>query len=290
VCHEEPLPPSEKDPRQRWQRYDPLISIALAKSPQNRFHNAAAFREAVLSAFAKPVSETISEETIIAARVPVPPRGAIGGTTVALGSAIPGRTAANGAAASTAPTNPSNPPSSLAPPTGWDPTVLAQLETELASHIGVVARAMVRKFARQTNDVSRLIELLAAELDAKDRQAFLAATPARAMAGMASTAGSRGGTAAAGPRTATHATHATRATGPTAAPGSLGGGTLQALTPEHVEKAAALLGAQMGPIAKVLAKRAAAQARDRTTFHAQLAAHIEDMDERARFLRAVAKL
>jgi serine/threonine-protein kinase len=68
ICHQEPPAPSAVDPGKGWERYDALLAQALAKNPDQRFASAAAFREAVLRAYAAPVSAAVSEETIIAAQ------------------------------------------------------------------------------------------------------------------------------------------------------------------------------------------------------------------------------
>jgi serine/threonine-protein kinase len=59
------------------------------------------------------------------------------------------------------------------------------------------------------------------------------------------------------------------------------------LAPEYVARAAQLLAVHVGPIAKVLAKRAAQPGSSPEEFVAVLAAHLSDDRERARFLRAL---
>jgi serine/threonine protein kinase len=67
ICHVEPPLPSEAEPDRGWERYNAVITRALAKQPEARFQTAAEFRAAILEAYAKPVAATVSEETIIAA-------------------------------------------------------------------------------------------------------------------------------------------------------------------------------------------------------------------------------
>src|SRR5262249_16376525 len=71
VCYHDPSPPSEADPARRWAKYDPIVSRAIAKAPENRFDSAGDFRASILAEYARPVSESISESTII--RHPVRP-------------------------------------------------------------------------------------------------------------------------------------------------------------------------------------------------------------------------
>jgi serine/threonine-protein kinase len=52
-----------------------------------------------------------------------------------------------------------------------------------------------------------------------------------------------------------------------------------------VEKAASRLAPYVGPIAKVMAKKAAAQASDLRAFYRQLAENLPDAGERTEFLR-----
>jgi len=66
ICHVEPPLPSEAEPDRGWERYNAVITRALAKQPEDRFQTAAEFRAAILEAYAKPVAPAVSEETIIA--------------------------------------------------------------------------------------------------------------------------------------------------------------------------------------------------------------------------------
>jgi osmotically-inducible protein OsmY len=72
VCYESPARPAEVSPGRDLERYDAVVSRALSKTPQDRYASAAAFRAAILEAYAEPVSPTISEETILSE----PPRAA----------------------------------------------------------------------------------------------------------------------------------------------------------------------------------------------------------------------
>ncbi len=251
ICHEEPVPASKKDPARCWPHYDLLLATALAKKPERRFHSAAAFREAVLSAFARPVSNAISEETVIS-QVTRPMVGS---------EVVSARTASGATVPSTAP------PPTTAAPSQWDASLLTQVETQLARYMGPVAKVMVRRAARDSTELAQLVETLAAELPtASDRQAFSGAVLGR------------GTVAATGVAARTTGTPAGAAT------------ALPAVTPEYAERATKLLTTHLGPIARVVVKRAGAQARDRGSFDALLAASVEDESSRAAFMQALARL
>src|SRR5262249_24767155 len=65
TCHTEPMRPSLAEPGKGWERYDPVLSKALAKKPEDRYQTADAFRAAVLAAHDAPAAAAVSEETII---------------------------------------------------------------------------------------------------------------------------------------------------------------------------------------------------------------------------------
>ncbi|HJW10720.1 MAG TPA: serine/threonine-protein kinase, partial [Albitalea sp.] len=132
VCYHDPEPPSAVNPLHRWPRYDAVVARALAKSPANRFQSAAAFRSALLAEYAHPVSNTISEATIISNVVR--PIGVDPGTP-------------------SAPKTPSSYPSSTPPPSGWSVPVLAGIEVEMARFVGPVAKVLVRRAAREHKDI-----------------------------------------------------------------------------------------------------------------------------------------
>jgi serine/threonine-protein kinase len=141
---------------------------------------------------------------------------------------------------------------------------LKQIEQQLARLVGPVAKVIVRRGASATTDISRLYRMLAENLASPDeRSAFLAGR--QKLQGIA-------------PRDA----EATAAQQPAPATGL----TVQ-LTAAAIEEATRKLTAYVGPIAKVVAKRAAAQATSRNHFHQLLAENLTDPKERARFLRDV---
>jgi serine/threonine-protein kinase len=247
VCHENPPPPSQvaHDPAIA-PTYDAIVARAISKSPEQRYRGAAQFRSALLDAHAAPVSAALSEETIIT-------------ETVATMRVEP-----------TNPLSPSNAPipttgRSTAPPAGWDPALLRQIEGHFARFVGPVAKVLVRRTGRQTLDVDDLYAQLGASLEgAEERKAFLATRSA--LTGLAPSAPP--------PRRPTHS----GATRPPEDP---------PLTPESIDAAQRRLTAHMGPIAKVLVKRAAAQTSSSQRFYQILAESLPE-PERKRFLEELA--
>jgi serine/threonine-protein kinase len=136
---------------------------------------------------------------------------------------------------------------------------LQALETLLAPYVGPVARILVRKAAKTTTDGLALVRALAASIASeRDGEAF------------AGTALERIG---ARPRSEAEPERSS----PSIAP--------KPIEPVDVEKAASRLAPFVGPIAKIMAKKAAAQASDLRTFYRQLAENLPDAGERTEFLK-----
>ncbi|HSB49697.1 MAG TPA: serine/threonine-protein kinase [Burkholderiales bacterium] len=265
ICHEQPALPSEADPGRCTTQFDAVAMKALAKKPEERYQNGHAFREAILAAHAAPVSAAVSEETIINEVIrpsghldlSQPSQSPHASSPSSLSHPTPSLTSGSTP-------DPSNPAAKTIPPPGWDPAVLRQIEQQLARLVGPVAKVMVRRGATATTDVGRLYRMLADQLaKPEERTAFLAGR--ERLKGIA-------------PREseATSAQERAPATGLT-----------MQLTPAAIEDATRKLSAYMGPIAKVVAKRAAAQSSSRRHFHTLLAESITDPKERARFLKDV---
>jgi serine/threonine-protein kinase len=249
VCHENPPPPSQVacDPAAP-PTYDAIIARAISKSPEQRYQSAAQFRSALLEAHAAPVRGTLSEETILTEVV----------STLRVEPTNP-------LSASSAPV--STTARTTAPPPGWDPVLLRQIENHFARFVGPVAKVLVRRTGRQTLDVDELYAQLASTLDGTDdRNAFLATR--RTLTGVAPSTSP--------PRAPTHS-GATRPPVAEDAP----------LTQERIDAAQRRLLAHMGPIARVLVKRAAAQSSSCQHFYALLAESLPE-DERGRFLQELA--
>jgi len=256
VCHENPPPPSMAEPGRCSEQFDAVVMMALAKKPEERFQDARAFREAVLAAHAAPASPALSEETIL--NEPTRP-------SAAMEPSLPSQPS-RPAPSQPPPSTPGTPPPTgpTAPPPGWEAPALKQIEQQLMRFAGPVGKVLVRRGAMQTTDVDKLFRMLAENLtNPEERSAFLAGRPQVA----AGAAPSEPGTAAAAQPAGT--------------------GLTVALTAEAIEQATKLLAGYLGPIAKVVAKKAAAQAGSRRHFHMLLAESLVNAAERTKFLHDV---
>jgi serine/threonine-protein kinase len=134
-------------------------------------------------------------------------------------------------------------------PTGWDTAALAQVERELAEHVGPVARVIVRRAARGLTTLAAVRQAVASSIaDFEARERFLARDAAPRTSATASTTATK--------------FQATRIDGqaPSGVPMREG----------DVDKAAAALLPSLGPIARVVAKRCAATSETREQFVARV--------------------
>ncbi|HXW73918.1 MAG TPA: protein kinase [Steroidobacteraceae bacterium] len=298
VCYETPVPPSVAGRLATLQPFDGVVMRALAREPGERFTTAAQFLAALKVAHGQFSGPGGSDETIIRPRVSASaasrpstkdPASQPPASQPAAGQPAAGQPAASQPRASQpqasqpqasqpqASQQPaSQPPASQPPSTstltasGWDMDELARLEKRLAQFVGPVAKVMVRRAASSNNDIVAMTLWLAGKIQGPaDRDEFLkgagvSPTPAKHPARRSSD----------------------QETIPPGAPVTPAR-TARPLTPDDVNRAAQLLAVRVGPIAPVLAKRAAKPGCSREQFIATLAAYLTDDGERARFLAAL---
>jgi serine/threonine-protein kinase len=249
VCYHDPVPPSTVDPSRRWPKYDAIVARALEKKPENRYQSAAAFRAAILAEYAEPLNSTLSDATIITATK----RPAF------IDSGTPSQPK------STPPVSAGG--TSTPPPTGWSAPVLAGVEIELARFLGPVARVLVRRAARNHKAIDPLTLVLVESLERpEDREAFVRAVTGNSLASLRA-------------RAPSGADNTPLPVTPTPGP---------PLTAEELEYATKLLTRYIGPIARVVAKRAAATGVSRREFLNLVAQSLESDAQRERFLREAA--
>lgn len=253
VVNEPPVPPSTLESAPHGPRFDEVVARALAKDPRERFPNASAFRDALAGAFGQPVPGAVSPASVFA--LPMPTEYA---PTERIASAPP--------------------PTTAAPPTHWDPAVLAEVEHALARHLGPLAAVLVRRAAKDCHDLPTLQARLAEQITSQPaREAFLAGTR-----GSTTGAPRTGGSAGSG--------NTTRVTNPL--PPGVGGTFAGAVLPVNealMDQAQKLLALHVGPIARVVVRRAAERTRQREGFFSLLVDAVPDA-ARERLLADLHKL
>ena len=146
------------------------------------------------------------------------------------------------------------------PPTGWDAALLKQIGQQLTRYLGPVAKVLVKRSAETTTELGALYSLLAEELgSAQDKKDFLAGKdrlegvpPAKQQSATDKQVGVTG-----------------------------------LLTPKEIDQATRQLVTYLGPIARIVVKKAAAEVTSRKQFYSMLAEHLRSESDRERFLRDV---
>jgi serine/threonine-protein kinase len=264
VVNDMPLPPSAAEGALHGDRFDRAVATALAKDPSERYASAAAFRNAVSAALGQPVPPTVSQDAVHA--LPMP-------TEYAPTERI-------------APLHPTG-----SAPTHWDPAVLAQVEATLARHVGPLAGVLVRRASRLCHDLPALQAALAEQItNVSARDAFLGSRSGTS-AGTGSNASGTGGAAGtAGSRTSGTNFQGSGARAPAPAPATFGSMTMGApVSDALLEQAHRLLAMQLGPIARVVVKRAAERTRQRQPLFALLAEAVPEA-ARAKLLSELSRL
>jgi eukaryotic-like serine/threonine-protein kinase len=149
----------------------------------------------------------------------------------------------------------------------FDDTTLSTIERRLALHLGPIARHLVRNAARQSTSVDTLCQNLARAIeDTNERERFLAEMRRALLA--------HGDSAATGEIARSHVTTGRR--------------TLPAVSipREEIDRLERALIKQIGPIARLLVKRAASRGGSENELWEQLAKHIENPADRESFLMA----
>jgi len=155
----------------------------------------------------------------------------------------------------------SEPGVTTVPPPGWDLEVLRQIDEQLARYLGPVAKVIVRRGAKSTKELDTLYALLAESLSTEaEKKQF--------QAGRAQLIGVP-------PAQSDSADEATVGSGSGDSP----------VNPAEVEYATKLIVPQLGPIARLVVKRAAAQASNRREFLRLVGEHLSNDAEREQFAR-----
>jgi serine/threonine-protein kinase len=164
----------------------------------------------------------------------------------------PARSAAPVPLPSSNPGSDANAPTSVPVPTGWDESQLADLEKILMQQIGPVGKVLVRRAARGYTDLAEVRDQVALGIVDRDlRERFVAASAPLVGHAPAPAPQQRG------PRQFAE-------TQPVA------GHENEPLRADDPDKAAAVMAASLGPIARVLAKRSASRSSTREQFVADI--------------------
>jgi serine/threonine-protein kinase len=234
------------------------VATALAKDPSERYASAAAFRNAVSAALGQPVPPAVSQEAVYA--LPMPTEYAPTERIAPLH--------ATGSA-----------------PTHWDPAVLAQVEATLARHVGPLAGVLVRRASRLCHDLPALQAALAEQItNVGAREAFLGSRSGAA----GGTGGATGGSA--GSRASGTNFQGSGARAPAPAPSTYGSMAMGApVSDALLEQVQRLMATHLGPIARVVVKRAADRTRQRQPLFALLAEAVPEA-ARAKLLSELSRL
>jgi len=142
---------------------------------------------------------------------------------------------------------------------------LEAIEVKLQQHIGPLSRVLVRRMASQATDVATLTDMLSRFIDSEPaRHAFLSSTQTL------------------NNRTTRHGS----SSGTTVISGPPPVSATSTLDPERVAHVETRLVAHLGPIARVLVRKAAVRARNETELCELLAGELSDPAERTAFLNA----
>jgi len=159
----------------------------------------------------------------------------------------------------------------------WDDTILQTVERQLAEYVGPMAKIIVRKAAAKTVDTAELYALASASIDnAEDRQKFV-----EAISGVPHPEPSA--------RTGTQKISVRK--GQTAPPQSRSRTGTQPLVPmpldqDFVDQTTQRLAVYLGPVARVVARKAAQKAGTQQEFVQLVAEHL-GAQERGAFLREI---
>jgi serine/threonine-protein kinase len=257
ILNEHPAPPSQLLPA-LGTGYDSILARAMAKAPAERIQSARAFLDALAA-----VGQVDDDRTVLAA--------GLGAFRAAPQSSSPATGTGTGSG------------SGIATMTPWKLEAVPELETILSRQIGPMAKLLLKKAAAKAEGVDELCELLLPHIPSElgrmqFQQSVLLVKKKLAASGTGSGVDSLPTFAMPGAAVRTAITT-----------GVVPPGRFAASTPVPYDQAFADAAAQrlmvfIGPIARVVAKRAARQTADKAEFLRLLAAHIEAPPERARFL------
>jgi serine/threonine-protein kinase len=270
IIHENPPRPSERQPALH-PAFDAVVARAMAKRVEDRYPSAQAFLDALNAAYMQqtggvPLTDEDNERTVLAFQRPEPPEPARPAHPA--GASQHGSQPAGTGSAS-----------SLTAAPEWLQGLAPDLQTALSTQIGPVAKLVLKNAARDAIDLddlcNRLLPHIGSDSGRVQFQDSIREIKKKHGLSTLSTMSGRSQTGTGRP-----ATQLTQMTGMP---------TLLQLSPELMEAAQMKLAVYVGPIAKVLAKRASKMTGNADEFYRLLAENLPDPQERARFLKDVGK-
>lgn len=255
ILNEEPAPPSQVLPA-LGARFDAVLAAAMAKLPARRHASARAFHDALVKAAqqegADPDATALADNdrTVLAPGMPAP----IGAPADLLDA------------------------SAIATITPWKQEALPEVEASLARQIGPVARFLLKKVADKAEGLDHLAELLLPHIPSDVGRVQFQQALVQIGKKLDATGTGTGMTLM---PSMTSMSGAGRTTPPVApGPGLLPEGFDDAYADATAHKLVAII----GPIGRVVVKRAMKQTGDKQSFLQLLAGHIDNPGERTRFL------
>jgi serine/threonine-protein kinase len=276
ILNEMPVNPSRINPR-LCQPFDEVVFRALAKRPAERYASAQVFLEALHAAYRSSLAgetrpsdgnsnDVDSDRTVLATQPP-------GMRGISIPSSFPplthpGTSFAGGVASD----------ASMPTTTGWKLETLPDVEVILSRQVGPMAKLLLKKAAAQANNFDELCDFLLPHIPSeKGRAQFIDATKdikKKLRSGFSAS---------------TLLSSASSASGARAQNTGLGATELP-LEQALLDAAERKLTVYMGPIAKVVVKRAARQTSSKTEFFRLLSETLPSDQERLRFMQDVATL
>ncbi len=239
ILNEEPPAPSVVTKGVRPVGFDAIVTRAMSKDPADRYPDAQAMRTA-LQGLSRAPAGPAAKATVI---LPIPRDGEQPGTASAVSPSVASPRETPPPRDPALSSNPGTGGSQAAPGThaGLDPAELGRIERALATHVGPMARVMVRDAARTHADALSLATAVSRHIpEESKRQRFIDA--ARGLGSQAT------------PVPSPMASGATPIPRPAAAPAAPAADPLDEPFKAH---ALAVITRKMGPIARVMVKRAA---------------------------------
>jgi serine/threonine-protein kinase len=281
IINETPVAPSVRRP-ELHPAFDAVVQKAMAKRIEDRYPGAQAFLEALAAAHlqhngGQPLTEEDNERTVLAFQRPAPAPVSVPEPGRAATSQ-PGGVPAHGSGISTG----SQALTGATPE--WLLALAPDLQVALSTQIGPVAKLVLKNAARDALDLDDLCAKLLPHIGSEaGRTQFQDGVREIKKKHGLSTLSTMGG------RSNVQNTGRTQLGQPSQLTQMTGLPTLLQLSPELMEAAQQKLAVYVGPIAKVLAKRASKMTGNANEFYRLLAENLPDAEDRARFLKEVGR-